>query len=537
MQGTERPEALRGEGRRWRVWVVVAALCLPWPVQAGPRDFRAKIDAVDTSDAPNTRVFVTFLNDKSAPVNPKLIDLSEVRINGRLVDREDVKLGIWRKEEEGTDLVLIMPGIVGINEAAQKTISEEMKSLEKIMALDDRAGLVTYSRAVTIAQPLHDNKAKAQAAYEKVKPAGVRPFMFSSLDKAIGMLETSPEGRKRAIVYLGDGTDAGAIGIPELDAKLEEAVARARRAKVKIWTIGYDAKGINETSRRALRLLSRKTGATWRYAKTRRELTQALEATYGEIIGQIVLKFSWDDYEEKKVYEYKVRLQSESSEEVETAAFKAPVEEVRVDWIFWGIVCGISCLLFFIISVTTIITTIVLRRRRDRREAEELMAELLVDRPDECETCFRAQKPEWEACPFCAEGMAPLSNTQKAPPFVYDDEDRKLCNTCGRVCSPEWTACAFCAQGMEPLPEWVKVKEEEALLTGNVDTEKMAEDARKKAEEEAAAQQAAAMEAAAGVSERQSKIAAGGAECPTCRRIMDPKWPECLYCASGLPPK
>ena len=534
MQGIDHKKA------RTRVCLLLAAcfavgvfgVC---PASAG--DYRAKIDGVDTSKAPEIRLFVTFLNRTDLPVNPNLIDLYDVKINDTLVDDDDVELGIWRDEEEGTDLVLVMPGIVGLSEAARKTISEEMKVLEKAMGPKDRVAMVTYSRAVAVVQPLDEAKGKAKEAFDKITPAGVRPFMFSALDQAIEVLETSPEGRKRAILYLGDGTDAGAVGVAEIDEKLRETVARARRAKTKIWSIGFDSNEVSENSRRTFQLLSRKTGATWRFAKTRLELTRALEGSLGEIIGQLVLKLHWGDFEEKKVYDFQVQLQSDNSEETETAVFKAPVEKVRTDWVFWAVVSVLACVVALIVAAFFTWLVVWLRRRRDRREAEALLAELLEDRVQECETCFRVQKPEWEECPFCAAGMKPLSGTQKAPPFVYDDEDNKLCNVCGRVCLPEWTACAFCAEGMEVLPEWQKVKDEEALLTGNVDMEKMAEDARKKSEEEAAVAQAAAAVAAEEARQRQDQLSKGGKECPACGRIMDPSWPECLFCASGAAPQ
>ncbi len=493
--------------------------------QAGPRDFRVKIDRVDTSDAPTARLFVTVLDDRDMPVNPKLIDLFQVRVNGQKVDDGDVEMGIWRDEEAGTDLVVVLPATAGLSESSIGAISESLKVLEKALKEKDRVALVTYSRAVTVPAPLAVDKTKPKQEFDKAERKGVRPFMFSALDKAIELLETSPEGRKRAILYLGDGTDAGTTGVIEINAKLEETVARARRAKIQIWTLGFDPAGMSETSRRTLSLMSRKTGATWRVANTKRGLGESIDATFGEIVGQLVITIEYD-FNAFETYEFQVKLQSESSEETESLPFKAPVEKVRFDWIFWGIVCGLSCITLAVLTLVTLITTVTLRRRQARKEAEELLKELLEDRPPTCEVCSRAQKPEWEACPFCAEGMAPLPPSTKEPLFVYDDEDRKICNKCGRVCAPEWTACAFDAQGMEPLDEWVKLKREEAMLTGNIDPEKMAEEAR----------QAAAAAAAASVAERQAQLASGGRECPKCRRIMDAKWPECLFCASGLPP-
>jgi hypothetical protein len=501
---------------------------------AGPRDFRAKIDSVDTSDAPEIRLFATFLDDRDQPVNPRLVDLSEIRIDGDQIDPDDIEMEIWLDQDDGTDLVFVLPAVQSISEGAIKVIKDALPEMVGPLGEEDRAALITYSRAVTEVVPLSTNRREAALSY-KGEQKGVRPFMYSSIDKAISMLETSAEGRKRAIIFVGDGTDAGAISIDETNKKLGETITRARRANVKIWTVGFSSNGMSETSLRSLALISHKTGATARVATSQRDLQDDLQGTLGEIIGQLVFRIS-RDFEENRTYEFQLKLQSELSEEVVTETFKAPIGDVRFDWIFWGIFCGITCIVVGITTLIIFISVVVARRKQARKEAEELLAELLEDRPEKCETCFRSQKPEWEECPFCAQGMDPLTRSQRAVPFVYDDDDNKLCNTCGRVCMAEWAACSFCAQGMEPLPEWLAIKKEEAMLTGNVDPEELAADAMKQAEDQAAAQQAAAAAAAAEVAERQSELAQGGRECPTCARIMKSDWPECLFCASGLPP-
>lgn len=517
----------------WLVWaMLLVSSTSSW---ARPPGFRAKIDAIDVEDAPELKVMATFLDGQDRPVNPKLIDLVEVRIGEKRVDDSGVELGIWRDEDAGTDLVFVLPAIKGISEATLKTMSEVVKVGTGALRAEDRAALVTYSRAVVIAAPLSVEKDGLATAYEGIEPKGVAPFMFSALDKAVTALETSPPGRKRAVIYIGDGTDAGAIGVDELNLKIEETVSRARRAGVQIWTLGYAPGGMDDVSARTMALVSRKTGATFREATSQREVQSMFEAVIGEIVGQLVVRVHWG-FEAQTDYTFKLRLQSENSREVDTMPYTARVNEVRVNWVLWGVVSGLLCLILAIGAIVVVVGAAWWRRRQARREAEELLADLLEDRPEECETCHRVQRPEWEECPFCAQEMPPLSEQERAPPFVYDEDDQKLCNTCGRTCRPEWVACGFCAQGMEPLPEWAALKAEEAALAGEVDPEKMVEEMKKKAAEDAAVKEAAAAGAAKEAAERQAKLAAGGKECATCHRVMDPKWPECLYCASGLEP-
>lgn len=531
--------AARGLAARWwgAFFAGLFVLCAVWaPSQAlaQSRSWRAKIDRVETRDAPEIKLFVTFLDDEHWPVNPDYVDLAEVTIDGNLIASRDVERTVWAQEEGGTDLVLVLPATKRLGETAFKGLQEAVPDIMKGLAETDRAGLVAYSRSVEVMAPLSAEK-NAGDAYGKATRTGVRPFMFSALDQAITMLQQSPEGRKKAIIFVGDGTDAATIQVSQINEKCKELVTRARKAGVQIWTIGYATGGLNPSDTRAMRLMSRKTGATYRQAGSLRELRPALDQTVGEIVGQLVLTVK-PDVDENQTYEFGVKIQSERGPEVETLPYTANVEKVAINWILWGIVCGVCCILTVIILVLLIYILRTIAKSRARREAEELLADLLSDREENCEVCHRVLRPEWNECPFCAQGMKPLDVQEREPPFVYDDQDRRLCNTCGRTCAMEWKACAFCAQGMVPLPEWQKKKDREAMLLGRVDPEKMTEMMMKQQEEEQAKLVAAQVAAAETESARASAMAQGGKECPTCGRIMPPHWPECLFCASGLPP-
>lgn len=477
--------------------------------------WRVKIDSVDTSLAPVTRVFMTFLDPRDRPVNPKAVDLIEFTIEeveggGEpqkvKVPRETVQF--WRDQPEGTDLVLILPGLATINRSTQEVVAKAIDEMAKGLRPEDRVALITYSYAVEESVPLGEDKSKLKTAYGEADFKGVRPFMFSALDKAITVLETSPQGRKRAILFVGDGTDASNVRGEELSGKIHDLVRRARAAEVHIWTLGYDPNGASPFQMRSLELLSRKTGATMRVAEGQRELGQRFDHIIGEIIGQLVLTFP-ASYSAGRVYEYKASVQAfKMREALETRPYKETVEEVKVNWLLWGIACGVACLLFVVISVTTMVLVSVSRRKRLQKEAEEELADLLEEKPEEEEAA--------------------------EPPFVYDEDGQKICNVCGRPNHPDWAHCPYDERGDKPLPEWEARKREEAfLLKGEVQKDEAQAEAAKQAAEQAMAERKKAAEEA---QKKAKALAAGGKECPTCKRVMDPKWPECLYCASGLKP-
>lgn len=516
-------------------FIVVVALVLASSSATAQGAWRAKIDRIDTSDAPNIRMFMTYLDPDGSPVNPELIDFVDVFRDGKVLPKGNVEIGTWRDEPEGTDLVLVLPATGDITETQAKAISDGIQAWIGALGENDRVAVVIYSFSVEVVGDLSTDKSKALGGYEKAIRKGVRPFMFSAIDKGITLLETTPKGRKRAILFVGDGSDAEPrLGI-ELSRKVEETRERARRENVQIWTVAFGPQGINDIDTRTLQLLSRKTGATFRAATSVRELKERLRDAMGEIAFQLVLHIH-DRTEEDTQFTWIVQIQAAKSPEVETSPYKATVGKVTFNWLLWGIVAGLTCIFLVVATVVTVVVVIKLRRDRARKEAEELLKDLLEEREESCETCHRVQKPEWETCPFCAAGMPPLGRKQKFPPFVYDEQDRKLCNVCGRVAKDEWAACAFCAQKLEPLPEWTEKKREEALLLGEMAPEDFAAQMQQDAQADVAAANAAAMTAAAQAKERQEAIAKGGAPCGKCKRIMDPKWPECLFCASGLPP-
>ncbi len=521
--------------RRLAAIAVAVSVVLATTAASAQPEWRAKIDRIDTSDAPTMRLFLTYLDRDSSPVNPELIDFVEVFRDGKVLSSGSVDIGTWRDEPEGTDIVFILPATGDVSDTQLKAISEGIKAWVGALGTNDRVAVISYSFSIEVLGDLSTDKGNGLGEYESVARKGVRPFMFSAIDKGITLLETTPPGRKRAIVFVGDGSDAEPRLGPELSAKIEELHARATKENVQIWTVAFGPQGINDIDTRTLQLISRKTGATFRAATSVRQLKERLRDAIGEIVFQLVLHIH-DRTEENTEFTWAVHIQAAKSPEVETSPYKAKVGEVTFNYVLWGIVSGLTCIFLVLATLVTIVVVIKVRRDRARKEAEALLADLLQEREESCQTCHRVQKPEWETCPFCAAGMPPLGRKQKYPPFVYDEQDRKLCNVCGRVANTEWVACAFCAQKLEPLPEWTEKKREEALLLGEMAPEEFAAQMQQGAQADVAAAQAAAAAAAAEAKERQELIAKGGAPCGKCKRIMDPKWPECLYCASGLPP-
>ncbi|MBH24101.1 MAG: hypothetical protein CMH57_06550 [Myxococcales bacterium] len=447
---------------------VAVALALVWPTGALAQEppsaeqtgYRAKINAVDVREAPLVKVRATFLSPLDVPINPELIDQYDIFINEERIDRRRVDIGVWGQEKDGTDAVLVLPLTASPGQPAKKAIADILPRMVSGLNKTDRAALVTYTRAVTVRYPMSAEAGELPGAYDGVKPVGIRPFMFSSLNTAISLLEASPDNRKKAIIYVGDGTDASTYDAEKVNQKLREVITRARKAGISVWTVGYSSGRLDDVDVRSLDLLARKTGATYRRADSLRDLAFHLDNAMGEVLGELVLKVKWD-FEEETPYTFTARFQSPRSPEIDTLPYKQKVGALKVDWIFWSIFCGIAC---FLIGIGTIVGYYVARYYR-RKRAQEKLEKDLKDILKEDDT----------------KGEAMVGAPRKdPPPFVYTDSGERLCNKCGRELDGKQTvpckaigACLYFPDNTI-LPEFKEAKDREALVLGQIDPEELA---------------------------------------------------------------
>ena len=469
LNGKRRARAVSNVVGRWLMSLMALSLLLcaqVSPAQSQSKGvknpgYRTKVNSVDVRTAPKVKVRSTFLNPRDVPINPELIDQFDVFVNDERIDRKRVKLGVWSDEEDGTDVVFVLPLTATLGTQAKKKIGKMLPKLANGLGERDRAALVTYTRAVTVRLSLSEDKGELGGRYGGVQPVGVKPFMFSSLNTGISLLEASPDGRKKAIVYIGDGTDASTPDPEALNQKLREVITRARKTGIQVWTVGYNPQGLDDVDVRSLEILARKTGATYRRADSLRDLLYHMDNTLGEIVGELVLTVDWS-FEESTAYNFRVRFQSAKSPEIDSDTYKEKVGALKINWIFWSIFMGICCLLAFIGTIVGFFSLRYYRRQRAKERAEKLLADILKEGEEEEEGLIGAQKPP--------------------APFVYDDKGTKLCNLCGRESEGEWrvgcgavTSCRYFGPENTAIPEWLEKKNRDAVMLGQLDPEALAQ--------------------------------------------------------------
>lgn len=106
-------------------------------------------------------------------------------------------------------------------------------------------------------------------------------------------------------------------------------------------------------------------------------------------------------------------------------------------------------------------------------------------------------------------------------------EGKTFCPTCYRKLQPDWQSCLFCASGMAPLEE-----KPQAMLDAEEAQQRLDELDHKTEEQIKAAAVVAGTAGAAAVYAQQQ----GRKVCPTCHRVMDPSWAQCMFCQAGMAP-
>ena len=535
------------------------AFLVPGGVQA--RHERAKIDHVDTSDAPIIRIFVTFLKTNDFPVDPKNLEKVTVLIDGMEFDGE-VQRTTFMDLGFGVDIVFVLSvhGMVGTNtaeailEAAKTQISDQLKE-------GDRVGVVIDNGSALEIAPLGppDGAGKAIGAVDP-KARGSGAYTYDAITAGMGLFEDEcPPQRKCVLIIVTDGKqtsfltkelDADKEGLDEKDDKarkragveafLKRSVKESKAKRVTIFAVLY--KPFDELEGKVIKLLTRKGGGTWRVARGHREVLEKVKYTFGEIYGQIVFTID-GELQEHTEYKFVVKMERKNAKgAITTLHFDQTVDEIKINWKLILIIAAIAVGSLILLVIIILVVKFIKKRRKKKKEEEEKLEEAKkemgvdeeeeqlegdeeeveepeVDNRPRCPNCKRVMLEHWEECLFCQRqlpkpGEVPKFDAAAAPiaagvaglstaAFGADEEEEEVreCPDCGREMAPDWPECLFCAAGMGDDND-----EQDA---GAIQSRALAVDDEEEEEEEQ------------------------DLTCPDCGREMKPHWPECLFCASS----
>ena len=405
-----------------------ALLCLLPLLLAAPSSARIKIDGYEASTLPEMKLWISLLQE-TQPTPPGIIRAFSVYLNGETVRGIEQETAQERGEPMAVAAILDarfperwVQSRIGLGKALQLLPEGSLA-----FAVAAHEGFARLPEEGWSSKP-----SVLAASFQEIEAGGQDPRLLRGLRKALSAFplreglepgaadgplpsqgEKDPEIPKDRLLYVvGDGV----LELNEEQGEsesLRDLVYLARRRGVRIMAIGvHDEESL---ALWRLRILSRKTGGTFRHASRPSDIPALFEESAAELAGRFVLTFEAETLRRGDIVNFRVKAALTDGSREESREFSARVGNVlsfweRVgDWIsdlweklpWWGrwLLIGGLGLLF-----TGILFLLLWRRAKKRRAAQQAAekkrrAALAKRRP--CPVCGKVMMPNWKECYFC----------------------------------------------------------------------------------------------------------------------------------------
>lgn len=413
-----------------------AGLCLLlWAAAAfAYGDYRVKIDRYEPASLPKVKLWVSLLAGDE-PVSLENIESLSVWIDGEPSrGSPKMKTAVKVGEPMAFGILLDARRATRLSEAFD-SVPVLLKKLPK--KSQGFAGVVAQDTVFVPEDSDFEKKAisalpatlQAMVEAHDVGRSGVLNGVVQALERFPLMegLEPEPgEGKvkvhdpedpvpvDRVLVVISSGNLGTTRGRTQLET-LRLAIETARRRGVRIMGIGVGEDGEGHLP---LRVLSRKTGGTFRRAEDAKVLEQALEQLRGELQSRLVITSEVTSILRGDEASFQVGLLLAGEvEPIRSRDFTARVDnrmgliarsldrlatwwETAPWWVHLLIIGGL------LLTGALIVLAILLKKAKKAKEAREEKkaaeaAALEARRP--CPVCGAVLLPEWKACPFCAQ--------------------------------------------------------------------------------------------------------------------------------------
>lgn len=425
---------------------------------SGLAQARIKIDRYDRATLPDVKLWVSLLN-KTDPVPPGERLEFTVAVNGQIL-RDSVDYETAEEHGDPMAVAVIVDarspswwaaisksiGII-LDDLPEDSIAVGYRTRQEIDQVPDKGWAV-------------DTKLLTPVLAEKPAAAG-KPRLGLALIKALKRFPLKPglskepedegapawkdEGacpEDRALFVVSDGDLGGTERFRSQN--MRRIVRMARRRNVRIMGIGIDPAGAGASEveevdvdefgniisvnrpesrfdhRAVLKVISRKTGGTYRAALTESGIAKAVQAARDELRYRYILDFEADDLRRGDLAEFAVTAQLPTGGAAKARSFTARIDNQlglldRVaDWIsdIWESLPWWVLLIIYVVGglILLLLTLLIILKRRKKRRArkaakEKARAAALAGRAP-CAVCARMMMPQWTECLFCAQEAA-----------------------------------------------------------------------------------------------------------------------------------
>ena len=303
-----------------------------------------------------------------------------------LPDEMVLQAGFVRVRENGEpveDVTVVPANQAGAGEFGVVLVvdsSDSMKGTAIVRAMEAARAFATYRQSSQMMAVITFNKETnvvvALTADGEVIARGVADVpplargthIYDAVEKAVALIEAG-DLSVGSVVVLSDGADTGSV------ASLEEAAAKARDARVRIFSIGLQSGSFDAGP---LRELAGAAGGEYAEARTTDDLKPILEALGAKLASEYLLRYRSSADPDQQIH---VSVRVRGLDGIGTVAYSSPqgtngegeVLRRSIADLFWGGAAGmIAVSAFTALLVAVALITLVKPRRRtlQRRMAE-----------------------------------------------------------------------------------------------------------------------------------------------------------------------
>lgn len=234
----------------------------------------------------------------------------KVRENGKLV--EDVT--VVPANQAGTGefgVVLVVDASDSMKGAAIVRAMEAARAFATYRQSSQMMAVIVFNKETHVVVPLTADGGAIERGIADLPPLARGTHIYDAVEKAVALIEAG-DLSVGSVVVLSDGADTGSL------ASLEDAAAKARDARVRIFSVGLESGSFDAGP---LRRLAGTAGGDYAEARTTDDLKPILEALGAKLASEYLLRYRSSADANQKIH---VSVRVQGVDGIGTVAYSSP---------------------------------------------------------------------------------------------------------------------------------------------------------------------------------------------------------------------